>query len=215
MFDLDGTLVQTEKVAVPAFVYVFDKLRRQGLYNGSTPDDQEMTSVIGMTNDKIWLRLLPGSSPEIRQLADSYLEEGELHYLDLGYGSLYPDVEETLRHLSGQYTLYVASNGGPVYVNAALRACGIAHLFEKVYTAREYQTSRKVDLVHLLLSRERMTKAAMVGDRHSDIEAGKENGLFTVGCRFGFADSDELDGADTVIDQFALLKGMFIKTPGQ
>ncbi|MHB1419813.1 MAG: HAD family hydrolase [Bacillota bacterium] len=211
IFDLDGTLVQSEKVAVPAFAYAFEKLRQQGLYAGPTPSDQEMTAVIGMTNDKIWQQLLPDSTSDIRQLADSYLLEGELHYLDLGWGSLYPEVKETLADLAGKYTLFVASNGGPTYVNASLETCGISHLFKRVYTAQGYKTASKVDLVRLLLSREEVQSAVMVGDRRSDVQAGKKNGLYTIGCRFGFADTKELEGADVVIGHFAMLNEVVAK----
>jgi phosphoglycolate phosphatase-like HAD superfamily hydrolase len=44
--------------------------------------------------------------------------------------------------------------------------------------------------------------AVMVGDRHSDIEAGKVNGLYTIACDFGFATEGELDGADDCVTAF-------------
>ena len=45
----------------------------------------------------------------------------------------------------------------------------------------------------------------MVGDRRSDIEAAKDNGLWTIGCRFGFANDEELREADIVIQRFGEL----------
>jgi phosphoglycolate phosphatase-like HAD superfamily hydrolase len=42
----------------------------------------------------------------------------------------------------------------------------------------------------------------MVGDRHSDVEAGKVNRLTVIGCQFGFADAVELKEADYLISQF-------------
>ena len=49
-------------------------------------------------------------------------------------------------------------------------------------------------------------KAAVVGDRLSDINAAKDNGLIAIGCNFDFAQEDELAQADLVIDDLIELK---------
>ncbi|MEB8704713.1 nucleosidase, partial [Bacillus cereus] len=45
-----------------------------------------------------------------------------------------------------------------------------------------------------------------VGDRLSDINAAKDNGLLAIGCNFDFAQEDELAQADIVIDDLIDLK---------
>jgi phosphoglycolate phosphatase len=62
--------------------------------------------------------------------------------------------------------------------------------------------------VRMLLVEYELQSAWMVGDRSSDVEAGKENQLFVVGCSYAdFGNSKELDEADIVIGTFAdLLK---------
>ncbi|MDQ7237432.1 5'-methylthioadenosine nucleosidase, partial [Bacillus pacificus] len=47
-----------------------------------------------------------------------------------------------------------------------------------------------------------------VGERLSNINAAKENGLIAVGCNFDFAQEDELVQADIVIDDLMELKGI-------
>jgi adenosylhomocysteine nucleosidase len=42
----------------------------------------------------------------------------------------------------------------------------------------------------------------MIGDRFSDIEAGKQNGLTTIGCHFGFGHQSEIAEADYHIHEF-------------
>ncbi len=49
-------------------------------------------------------------------------------------------------------------------------------------------------------------EAAVVGDRLSDINAAKDNGLLAVGCNFDFAQEEELAQADIVIDDLIELK---------
>lgn len=53
------------------------------------------------------------------------------------------------------------------------------------------------------------TNTAVVGDRLSDINAAKDNGLVSIGCNFDFAREDELSQADIVIDDLIELKTIF------
>ena len=50
---------------------------------------------------------------------------------------------------------------------------------------------------------------AVVGDRLSDIHAAKDNGLISIGCRFDFAQEEELVQADVIIEDLLELKTLF------
>ena len=85
-------------------------------------------------------------------------------------------------------------------------ARGIMSLFEGVYSAGEHGTASKVDLVRSPLDEHDIRDAWMVGDRSSDVEAGKENGQTVIGCRYaGFGGEQELKGSDVVIHSFSHL----------
>ncbi|WP_281267796.1 HAD family hydrolase [Sulfoacidibacillus thermotolerans] len=43
----------------------------------------------------------------------------------------------------------------------------------------------------------------MVGDRLTDVEAGRQNGLYVIGCAFGFAQAEEFAGADRIVKKFS------------
>ena len=45
----------------------------------------------------------------------------------------------------------------------------------------------------------------VIGDRYSDFEAAKENGLKFVACRYGFGKDSEFIGADAAIDDISRL----------
>ncbi|WP_339060662.1 HAD-IA family hydrolase [Tepidibacillus marianensis] len=133
--------------------------------------------------------------------------QNELNGVKRGLGSLYPNVKETLESLKDQgYALFIASNGLESYVKGLTEVLRIDHLFTAIYTAGGYQTHSKVDLVAKLLKDFKVISAVMVGDRSSDIEAGKTNGLTTVACDFGFATEEELKGADRKIQKFDQLE---------
>lgn len=213
IFDLDGTLLQTEKVGLPAFREAFIYLQQKGLYDGEIPSDERIQSVFGLTHKELWTLLLPDSSEEVRNLADQKMLEKELELFEQGKGECYPGVVETLIQLVEQgWALFIASNGAGPYVRSALNSNGLISLFKGIYTAGEYETETKVDLVRICKETHHITHGFMVGDRGSDMLAGKENGLATIGCRYrGFSQfgrQDELREADHIVSSFPELLGI-------
>lgn len=207
IFDMDGTLFQSETLVIPAFHNMFDQLRKEGLYTGDIPPDERLLSCLGMVLDDIWERLLPGSSDELKKRADELFLQFELKGLEQGEGELYPEVKETLVQLRQQgYRLFVASNGLEVYIDQIVKHKGLSGLFDGLYSAGKYNTSSKVDLVKLLIDQHDVRAGVMVGDRSSDVEAGKANGLKVIGCGYaGFGKEEELNGADEMIPNFSAL----------
>lgn len=207
LFDLDGTLFRTETLLETVHARVFDKLKEEGLYLLPQPPVERLLGSLGMLLEHIWQRVMPDGSPAAHARANDLLLEYEMEELRQGRGELYDGVTETLRRLRALgVRLFVASNGLEDYVKEVPRLRGIGDLFEGFYSAGEYNTASKADLVHLLLDRHGVNTAWMVGDRSSDVEAGKRNGLFVVGCDYaGFRREGELDGSDAVIRSFSEL----------
>lgn len=67
----------------------------------------------------------------------------------------------------------------------------------------------KTELVKEITKKYNVDKGAVIGDRLSDINAAKDNGLVAIGCNFDFAKEDELSKADLVINDFKQLKRIF------
>ncbi len=203
IFDFDGTLFQTEKLAIPSFKKTFQQLENDGYHLGNFPSEEKMLSVIGMTLDDIWRNLLPNLPIAAHQRANNYMLHNELEAVKENYGALYPDVVETLMLLKNKgYRLFIASNGVKDYITGISEAFRIDHFFDAIYTAGEFQTETKKDLVNILLENHSINKGFMVGDRHSDVEAGIANKLYVVGCDFGFSSGDELLHANVIIKEF-------------
>lgn len=204
LFDLDGTLFKTETLLLPAYHATFERLREEGLYEGPTPPESVILGSLGMLLEHIWQRVMPNSPQETHRRADQLLLDLQLKGLREGGGELYEGVEATLLELRSRgIRLFVASNGLEPYVKGVVEAKGLAACFEGLYSAGEHRTRSKVDLVKLLLERHGIRSAWMVGDRSSDIEAGKGNDLVTIGCDYaGFRSNGELDGCDVRISAF-------------
>jgi phosphoglycolate phosphatase len=203
IFDVDGTLFQTEQVAVPAFHRVFERLQKEGRFHGERPDDEKLKSVFGMTIPELWKTLLPDATMDERDIANEWLAENNIGLIREGVGELYPGVEEALQTLYEKgVKLFTASNGEKRYVEAVITERGLAPLFTKLYSAGEYKTEAKEELVAKLLQDQGVQRTVMVGDRRSDVKAGRANRLPVIGCDFGFGGAHELEGADVVITRF-------------
>ncbi len=208
-FDLDGTIFATEPLAVIAVQKTIEGLVRENLYTRSLPSKKECLHVLGMVQQEIWDYLIPGADPQALARADQLLEEIEKEYLEKGTGQLYPQVRTTLEYLKNdKWGLLIASNGGEGYVKAVIESRSLTPLFAGIYSAGEFATTKKGDL--LQIAREKFPGLkAMVGDRRSDIEAGRAHNLISVGCRFGYGSEEEIRGADYIIDDFSEIKDLF------
>jgi len=205
IFDMDGTMCDSASLAVPAFVYAHGRMQASGWPVPDSWSNGEIVGTFGMTHDQIWKTLLGYElEPERQALADAWILEEELRGLEQGRMELFPGVPETLRTLSEQGAeLAVASNGQQLYIEGIVRSAGLADLFCALYSAGGRHTATKVELVRQLVDEVKPQRAVMVGDRRSDVEAGRQNGLPVIGCAFGFAAADELEHADWHVASFA------------
>ncbi len=215
IFDLDGTLFQTETLLETVHRRIFQTLRDEGLYVQASPSLETFLGYLGMLLEDIWKKAMPQASSEVYGRANELMLQFELEELARGRGTLYPGVKETLAELRRRgIRLFIASNGLELYVKAVPDLRGIADSFEAVYSAGEYATTSKVHLVRRLLDDFGIRRAWMVGDRSSDVEAGKANDLTVVGCDYaGFGRKQELDGADAVIRSFPELLKLLPENP--
>ncbi|MNV84685.1 Haloacetate dehalogenase H-2 [compost metagenome] len=135
----------------------------------------------------------------------------EIEGLEAGISTLYPGVEGTLRKLKERgVRLFVCSNGLEDYIHSIVTVHRLQDVFEGLYSAGGQGTSTKVQLLRLLLDHFGIGKAWMVGDRSSDVQAGKENGQTVIGCGYaGFGRDEELKGSDVIISSFDELIGLY------
>lgn len=202
IFDMDGTLFQTEKILVPALHKTFDQLCSERKWSGDTPVEKYL-QILGVTLKEVWRQLLPDSSEEIREQADQLFLKFLVEEIQSGNGELYPQVKETIKTIYQQKVpMFVASNGLEDYISAICEYFGLNSFFIDQYSAGRFNCTSKIKLVEMLVEVYGIEHALMVGDRSSDIQAGKQNGLWTIGCDFGFAHENELMEADYIVKNF-------------
>jgi len=208
IFDMDGTLFQTDKILELSLDDAFERLRTLDCWTGEAPINT-YREIMGVPLPKVWEALLPEHSQEVRQQTDAYFLERLIENIRKGKGALYPNVKETFEYLTANdYSIYIASNGLTAYLQAIVEHYHLDQWVTETFSIEQIDTLNKGDLVRKIIEKYDIKNGAVVGDRLSDINASKDNGLLSVGCNFDFAQEDELAQADVVINDLIELKAV-------
>ncbi|KMY50117.1 HAD hydrolase-like protein [Peribacillus loiseleuriae] len=211
IFDMDGTLFQTDKILELSLDDTFNHLRSLNIWDTVTPIDK-YREIMGVPLPKVWEALLPNHSNEVREQTDAYFLERLVENIRSGKGALYPHVKEIFSYLKeNNCSIYIASNGLTEYLKAIVSHYNLDNWVTETFSIQQIQTLDKGELVKTIIKKYDIKKAAVVGDRLSDINAAKDNGLIAIGCNFDFAQEDELAQADLVIDDLIELKTILPK----
>ncbi len=201
VFDIDGTLFQTQLVTVPAVQRTFEE------YGLPAPEAAEVCAFFGkpVADYEAWLA---AQCPE--GMAATIVEATNRNELRLigESGELYPSVRPVLEQLhSDGYTLAICSNGPEDYVAEFVRAHGLTRFFFTVL-ARGNRYSGKEEMVGLVLDASSVRPLVVIGDRQDDIEAAHAHGGLSVAATYGFGAEHELRGANAAMRRFDELPGI-------
>jgi len=207
IFDMDGTLFQTNTILELSLHATFNYLREQDMWKGSTPIEK-YREIMGVPLPIVWETLLPSHAIDVRQKANELFHGCLIRNIQNDEGQLYPNVMEILAYLKEKkFPIFIASNGQSEYLRTIVSHYRLDRWVTETFSIEQIESQKKSDLVAIILEKYQFMKGAVVGDRLSDIEAAKCNGLLAIGCRFDFAQEEELKKADVIIDDLLELKG--------
>lgn len=208
IFDMDGTLFQTDKILEVSLEDAFNHLASLGKWEGAIPIDT-FREMMGAPLPEVWETLIPNQPVELREQINDYFQERLVKNINNGKGALYPHVEDTFAHLKNSgLSIFIASNGVPQYLRAIVRYYHLDNWVTETFSIEQITSFHKSDLVKTILTKYEIEEAVVVGDRLSDIKAAKDNGLTAVGCNFDFAKPDELSQADFIINDLLELRSI-------
>ncbi|MFG6117897.1 HAD hydrolase-like protein [Thalassobacillus sp. B23F22_16] len=211
IFDMDGTLFQTDKILELSLDDAFSRLRSLNKWDKETPIDK-YREIMGVPLPKVWEALLPNHSLEEREQTDAYFLERLMENIRNGKGALYPNVKEVFSYLKeNDCSIYIASNGLTEYLKTIVSYYHLDEWVTETFSIQQIKSLNKSELVQSIIKKYDITNGAVVGDRLSDINAAKDNGLVSIGCNFDFAREDELSKADIVIDDLTELQTILLK----
>jgi phosphoglycolate phosphatase len=193
VFDLDGTLSDPSEGVINAFNYALKELGRP------ERPGAVLTRYIGPPLKVAFSELLETKD-------EALVAEGvalfRRYYRAAGFreNRLYEGIEELLKALKeAGHNLYVVTIKIEEMANRVLRIFGIAGYFEGIYGCDFHIP--KAGALKKILEKETSVNgnAFMVGDRETDIAAGRQVGMRTIGVSWGFGPLSELRGAEAVV----------------
>lgn len=209
VFDVDGTLIDSQDAIVTSVGHAFAALGRP------VPDRATVLSIVGLSLPQAMARLMPdltqaGVDEAVAAYRTRILElradaEGE------ATAPLFPGAREVLERLHKWDELFlgVATGKARRGLDHAFASHGIGHYFHTCQTADHHPSKPHPSMLHQACREIGIepAQAVMVGDTSFDIEMGRAAGCRTVGVSWGYHPVGDLRaaGADRVIDSFDAL----------
>ena len=205
-FDYDGTLHNSMVVYGPAFRKAYDYLIQNQFVEPKEWTDQEISYWLGFSSVEMWRKFLPNIKEEVRKQCSQIISTEMKRMHAEKKAVLYEGALETLGYLKEKgYHLVFISNCRRYNRDLAREIFGLDQYFEAMVCAEEHDFIPKHEILGKI--KEQYPKEMiMIGDRRQDIEAGKSNGIYTIGCAYGFAVEDELKEADVIIEDIRDIK---------
>ncbi|MBE6531459.1 MAG: HAD family hydrolase [Ruminococcaceae bacterium] len=201
IFDLDGTLADTLPSITRAINLASEKL---GYPQHSC---EEVRGAIGNGARNLVRRLMPESDATNEEKVDRFLKTYEDMY-DTTYmeaNKCYDGMSEAIRELHKRgYGIAVLSNKQDAYVKPIAAQLIPSDILAYAAGQRKEYPKKPDPTVPLMIAGElgvAPENTAFIGDSDVDIITGKNAGMFTVGCDWGYRGRAELEsvGADRVI----------------
>ena len=193
-FDLDGTLARTGEDIVVAWKGALTALGRD-----LTNFDKVFR--IGPTLEKIVYELYADATPE---LVEDLMARFKPLYDESGFPNtvLYPGIPELLEAIRAQGgKAYIVTNKRHNATRLIAKKFGWDRSLDGVWSYDTFETKyTKPELLAKLLKDLGINPkdSVMVGDTKGDVDAGKANGMATIGVTYGYGMPEEVSAADFV-----------------
>jgi len=203
MFDMDGTLIDSQD-------FIVEAMRRAFAQMGLPPLDREQVlSIVGLSLEKAVATLVPHFSPkEVREGAELYKQcfitlraekGGE------GAAPLYAGVRKTLDRLAKEDFLLmgVATGKARRGLDHAYASHNIGSYFITHQTADDHPSKPHPSMLETALRETGVdaVNAVMIGDTSFDMDMAKAAGFHALGVDWGYHDRSRLTSADHILGQ--------------
>lgn len=196
VLDLDGTLWNPMEMSLEAW-------RRACLHHQVDPTillREHFAQAFGQTAHEVAEIVLPGIGAHDRRAILETANSLEIQLIGTGLGELFEGVERTLDQLSRSKRLFLCSNCQSGYIEAFLHTYGFAHFIVDSICSGDTMQDKSINL-GLLIDRNTIGDAVMVGDMRTDSEAARMNNLPFIYASYGFGDLQEFAAKIDRIDE--------------
>lgn len=209
IFDLDGTLIDSQHVILAAMAHAFDA-RGHAL-----PPKPEVLAVVGLSLHEAMVALAPHlPEAETLALAGHYRERFVAQRAAGGMmadAPLYPGARAALGRLAQRESLLmgVATGKARPGLEHALASHDLGRFFATTQTADAHPSKPHPSMLRAALAETGCGAdlGVMIGDTEFDVAMGRAAGFATIGVAWGYQPRARLEaaGADMVIEDFDAL----------
>jgi phosphoglycolate phosphatase len=202
IFDLDGTLHNTEKALVPAIQMAMIDM-------GLEPAPADSINALYGEPLEVFCSQLIGLGPSECTGFREGIKKHQLKTLP-EFGELYPGTTGMLEKLVAEgFGIAICSNADVDYIRLVTTSLGISDLIDSMAGADGHAS--KTDRVRSLVSEMDTPFSVMIGDRYHDMEAAAENGIPSIGCLYGYGSEEEMITADRTACSASEIFGVIIE----
>lgn len=206
LFDLDGTLVATDRFWVEAARAGAQRAFAELGIEREAPTGAQWMSLVGYPLADGMRRLFPDLAPTQLERVIARCVEEEEAALRAGGAALLPGVAETLDTLkSAGARLGIASNCSRGYLDQMLHGLELALWVDEARCLASPGVRTKADMIRDLLETFGTRSAVFVGDRRGDGEAAHENAIPRIHYAGAFADPSDEEFSEARIVQMGEL----------
>lgn len=209
LFDVDGTLVDSQNDIVAALTQAFEQVARP------VPTRQAMLSGVGLSLDIFMPRLVPDATADEHHLM---IEAYKSAYMTLRAQSgvqasspLYPGAFEVLRRLRAipEVFLGVATGKSKRGLDKLIEGHGLQGVFATQQVADFHPSKPHPAMIEAAMAEVGVEAkdTVMIGDTSFDMEMARAAGVAAIGVSWGYHGRAGLGEADVVIDDFQALEG--------
>ncbi len=204
IFDVDGTLVDSQGDIVAAMTHAFERAAHPA------PDHASVLGIVGLSLDVAIPRLAPHLSAQTHaEIVQSYKDA----YMGLRVQSgvaqsspLYPHVRDTLEalHAVPEYLLGVATGKSARGLDKLLDGHALRHLFVTRQVSDHHPSKPHPSMIEAALAETGIApeNAVMIGDTSFDMEMARAAGVPGIGVSWGYHAPEALGAATTILGDF-------------
>jgi adenosylhomocysteine nucleosidase len=212
-FDIDGTIYDAGDILEESFRLGIETFVESGEDSSiHIPTREEITVTLGYPLGEIFMMLFPSLEIHKRNELAVLCTVNLVKMIKEKKGSLIDGVDETIKTLNSmKYNMLVASNGARAYVEAILETYDLKRYFSEPFIYPEGEIKNKTDIIGSYIKLNPQRELVMIGDRYTDLAAARENGIPFIGCAFGHAGADEIEGEKYIVNDFREIPGILEK----
>lgn len=192
IFDVDGTINQTEVYAVKAYRKALEEVGKTGF------SDKEFIERIGAPFEQDVRYFFGENQSEQVEIFKTLIQK---YWIDgmKESAKTFEGIHQMLEELKEKgYKLAICSNASKWELDVILGKLEVNDYFDVIQGVTE-KNNKKYSLEELLL-REKPELAVMVGDRSYDKEAARYNQIPFVGCKYGYGKPEELSDCEYSVE---------------